>query len=898
MIETKIFINQNSITMKKTLMVLSFALCASFAFAQTNNPVAGKTTDKAVRVAPTAEEISASAGYTGSIFTKDDDPIFSCTFANGDPYTTGTITAATTAQQMLSNGQTVTLTLPAHTNNYAYAQWARIADTSSATIASIASTYPAVTSHLPWAFTNFIENTTPNDGFMIMSMIDNYTTWGGFADAGGGQDAYIQFNINTTGHPLVVARFYQLYRKFNHDKCYVDYQVNGAWYSMEFNVKGVDMAGNSNYNGWKRVTLPVEVGNQANATIRIRYVDESDDQNGGYFWVLDDFTIIDAPDNQLTLKNQNYFEGFYQMMPQGLQVPVVWATEFVNDGKNTQTNVTGQVWAYSADNATASMVASHTIPTVETNPIIVRASVIDPLGWYDSAAVGRSSDLWVSHHGTSYWFLGNPSHTPASTYGALPTANTGAHYFYSDMTSSYRPTHVYGDTATFDTIRYNVNWNAAGNGVEHTHGVWARDHGIIRDSSSYTYGLVAYNSTTGAGTFSDEGLNWNKEDYAVMVGYVTGSQVPEGWKILGVEIVPATSPDKCGIYQGQAARIRPVLRYTYLNEDGSKLYSPQFDLGNSAHTITAGETYSASELAQLTFKQYGEYNTIKIWFNNQPDLEDSTAYYIGYELAEEGPFAAAATTNWFSRGSGAQWEQVWFGDQEGMEDYGRIITTVNPYSVKIYDPLSTRIHSFSTSALPMIHMLVGPGFDVPRTTITLECDNEAEGFFTLDGETSICGEVDSVPVGGSKAYYAFPVFGYKLDKIYVDGVALTTDQYEMNHDEDNDVDYAYFMLEDIPAAGHVVRCSFKENIGFDPVSSKVALKLQPNPASSNVQVSLKGVSGNVNMSVIDMSGRVVSTTQFNAENGTNINVSNLAKGAYFVRITNDKFSKVEKLIVR
>ena len=76
------------------------------------------------------------------------------------------------------------------------------------------------------------------------------------------------------------------------------------------------------------------------------------------------------------------------------------------------------------------------------------------------------------------------------------------------------------------------------------------------------------------------------------------------------------------------------------------------------------------------------------------------------------------------------------------------------------------------------------------------------------------------------------------------------------------------------------------------------MKLQPNPASSNVHITLKGVTGMVNMSLLDMSGRVVTSSQFNAENGTNVNVSNLAKGAYFVRITNNNFTKIEKLIVR
>ena len=54
----------------------------------------------------------------------------------------------------------------------------------------------------------------------------------------------------------------------------------------------------------------------------------------------------------------------------------------------------------------------------------------------------------------------------------------------------------------------------------------------------------------------------------------------------------------------------------------------------------------------------------------------------------------------------------------------------------------------------------------------------------------------------------------------------------------------------------------------------------------------------VNCSIIDMSGRVVYNQSINAENANVINLNSLAKGAYFVRITNEQFSKVEKLIVR
>ena len=100
---------------------------------------------------------------------------------------------------------------------------------------------------------------------------------------------------------------------------------------------------------------------------------------------------------------------------------------------------------------------------------------------------------------------------------------------------------------------------------------------------------------------------------------------------------------------------------------------------------------------------------------------------------------------------------------------------------------------------------------------------------------------------------------------------------------------------------HTIKFVFAEGqppISIDPAAAGVRMNLQPNPATSVVNMNIEGVSGMVNCVLIDMSGRVVYNQNLNAETAQTINVSNLAKGAYFVRITNDKFSKVEKLIVR
>ena len=85
---------------------------------------------------------------------------------------------------------------------------------------------------------------------------------------------------------------------------------------------------------------------------------------------------------------------------------------------------------------------------------------------------------------------------------------------------------------------------------------------------------------------------------------------------------------------------------------------------------------------------------------------------------------------------------------------------------------------------------------------------------------------------------------------------------------------------------------------IDPVAANVTMLLAPNPATSQVAMTLKGVTGMVNCNIIDMSGRVVYNNVLNAERSNSIDLSNVPAGAYFVRISNDSFVKVEKLIVR
>ena len=886
-------------------MVMGFALCVSFAFAQTKQSKTLSVVDKSAHTFTTMEN-SARAEYNGSIFTKDGE-LFTCEFTSAEQnqgkFTTGIVGA----------GESVGgVNIPQHTSSSYFSQWQRIPDNNrdsiyyqtndSTYIRFLYERYPVTwspNSSAPGMYSRIRDygvSETHSNGIMFMSMIDCYAPWGGNGE-NEEYDSWIRFQpFSTVGVPIIRARFYQFYRCFNYDKCYIDYSTNGSeWGAVEFNVKNIDVNSNGDTYGWKTVTLPYSLAGQQSVHLRIRYVDESDDHNGGYCFLIDDFSVIEGPQYGRHLVSDQKFEGFYQMMPQNLQVPVVWAAEFINDGAENLHDVNGYVYA-GANNQPANLLASRHFDSIVRAYDVTRSFVIDPLGWYDSAA---------DDHGECYY----DSNYVTGPYACLPTTNTGFHYFYTDMTiQETNPLHVYGDTATFDTMHYSVNNTTVidEQGQSHPAGVWARDLGIIsRANGAWTTGIVS--SGNAFSTEPDQTL-WDKAGYGVFVSYVTGDSlyvdaqgntitaIPDNWKILGVELTPSTDPDMCR----PGARLRPVLWYDFINEEDGKHYFGQINTGASIHYVTEDEVIDGEDLADLRYELYGNADNpvVRMLFPNQPRLYPNLSFRVGYRLVEDHKFAVATGSNYFyvptSDGSDSA---VWYGDIPSLKNYAAASYVYNSNSVLTHDPRLDGYYCFmSPKRYPMIRMLVGPGYYVPKTTVTFQCDDPDLGVFTDGSYNPICDSIDSVAIGGGATYYILPSEGYTVDKVYRNGVEVSEDLITIEEDEDNGVVVSVFV--DNIEAPVVMTCTFKLMGIYDPQAANVRMKLQPNPATSNVFISLKGVTGMVDMALIDMSGRVVNTSRFNAENGANLNVSNLAKGAYFVRITNNKFSKVEKLIVR
>ena len=88
--------------------------------------------------------------------------------------------------------------------------------------------------------------------------------------------------------------------------------------------------------------------------------------------------------------------------------------------------------------------------------------------------------------------------------------------------------------------------------------------------------------------------------------------------------------------------------------------------------------------------------------------------------------------------------------------------------------------------------------------------------------------------------------------------------------------------------------TFAESTGIDDAEGSASWTLYPNPASSSV--SIVGVEQGT-VTVCDITGRTVDTHRIEGGNHT-IDISNLAAGTYFIRITSGNSNAVRKLIVK
>ena len=864
--------------MKKTLMVLSFAVFATFAFAQTANLHTQQVSKASNSNAPAQTDLSKA------LFTKDATPLMTVDFHDG---TAGTGTNANFFTGTGYQTGVVTSGTEAHGEEYDFAYWRRVPNVETSTLSALSSIYTYLSQawgdNFATSLFNMADSATSSseNGFMLMTMLDQRTA------NSGNFNAYIAFDdFDASNAAVMDINFYQRYRKY-YDNCYLDYSTNGTtWTAMEINVTGVDMTVNDDMRGFSTYTLPLSLAGQSSVYLRLRWM-SLDTHRGnayGYWWLVDDFSVLSCDADRLRTFGQEYVEGSYSLIPQGMTINQAWYGRVVNNGANNQTDVTVSLNHLNADQSVSTTLATYNNGTIAAGADV--NVLCDHKGW-----ILVDSIQYVGWYGYGF-------DSPHGTGSALPTTDAGDNYVFATVSNT-------NFTHNYDTMYYKVTTLDPTTQSYR----WGHDNGVLTYSpyNYYIFGFVAQGSNWYVTEDVDD-VHYYSPGYRVTTRLTTGNAVPEGWVIRGVELVSSPARD----YHSTGTKLSAVL--TVDEYDGGSVSFPSVMTGAGVYEVTADDVNDTTIIGRNTFgyQEVGNYNTISIMFPEQPALTANTSYRAGYNMEEEGYFALATESMGSYRMASPtrpdQYDTIlYFINNPALAKYA------HPYPINQYQNFLVDAYRPSSNSLfssmyyeyqPMIHLLVGPEQAVTRVNITVNCDSSEYGQVAYGGQ-DVCGTIITPVEASSPVLTLAPFEGCSVASLFVDGVEVTpwdeiTEEGDPRYVAIEGGDGAMrFTFADV-MGDHTITVTFSElpPVGIDPMAANVHMNLQPNPATSQVAINLEGVTGMVNCAIIDMSGRVVYTNNFNAEDSQVINLNNVAKGAYFVRITNNTFSTVEKLIVR
>ena len=521
-------------------------------------------------------------------------------------------------------------------------------------------------------------------------------------------------------------------------------------------------------------------------------------------------------------------------------------------------------------------------------------------------------------------------------YVGLPTDHPGKNEFVIRATAGTVDTVL--DRMTYTVSEY-IDTNAATKrrGITVPGYRWGHDNGVISTGSEFAYQF------TSSGYVSDDpdGGDQYYPGYQVLTRFNTPVTIPTDedgnpFVIRGIELIPTSNLTAEAMNN---ALITPYIAFAY----GEYWYTPNTEL-SSNYSMPVDGSWFANRDAYGYKLPSDNYNAVNILFPGQPLLYPNMSYYVGYTYAGGGAFSVGTPQTYYMVNADSS---ARYRDEPTLADYANQLYPTNKVAdVYATDALNhaasseTRhtINAYNITEYPMIRLIVGPAMDIPQAVVSAECnDDDADTanrywISRANYEHNMCvyGN-DTVSEGAAVGYDVYPGSpdeieagdyildnGNVIDHIWVSHNGGEWVEYAIDGSNDNveahefDVvdtnhtawppllsrNYYTVYLEDMSGEYTIKAQAHWAGLGIKPVETHVNLALAPNPATSQVRVNVQGVTGKVNCNILDMSGRVIYNADFNAENEQTINLNGVPAGAYFVRVTGDTFSKVERLIVR
>ncbi len=905
-------------------MFVGLAMFASLAYAQTETAsrVAKASIQHALKTA--GQVADAPVDYKASIFTKDEgaDTIHCFTFAPSD--TVGIrygMSSVLTATDVIND---TAVAGSAHTVPLAEDVWYWISD--SASFCSTYSTQYPNTGLLQLIQQRMFPAANPgkaDDGFMFLTYREQSGRVGNF-------NTYFSLppvvNANPSGnnHLMVEVRLTQTYAKY-YDRCFIDYKIGNSWKAREINVEGIDVEVNTLAAYHPMFTMPAELMTQDSIYLRFRGTSNRRGNIYGYLWAVDNVAVMSVTRaDRWNLAGARALDGFYGTIPHRMEIPLTYGISAYNVGTATLTDAKLTVSAGTTPTNFTTVATGTGITMPAGNVSTPYNLIINERGFY-------VADSAVDYYGHGWYGefenYGNTTGTLIGGYQgrALPTNTLGKNYYTITATASNNSGNGLTLNTKFDTVLYTVSDFLEQPQSGRIEGYrWGVDNGIIPAGSIF------------CPQFTDDGFvsgdtadnHYTNAGYYILMRYVTGNTVPNDFRFRGLEIVPQTMYDTARM---RGATIMPFIFEEIYFDDGTRDFaSVPCGIDNRIFSVDGSQ---ANQLQTGYIRPETDYNAINIPFPDQPALKPNTSYYFGYVLNSDAYFAPAGQESSYrtTNDTGAFIYTRYSNDPEIADYYAQNMMPPTPYHVFAYDPMAPNedrkvVYGSNIDNHPLIRPIVGERMEMPESQVIINCDalgnTDTNGFYVYRGGDSICNNSFNITVGSSQAIEFYPSGDHSfIDTIYLNNVPLTvyneeTGDGDLAEYEYNVVDnpnaanpfvylqrsrYVYYISEVQENMTYVftAKTHWEEHlIGIDPVASEVSLGLAPNPATSTVKLNISGVSGMVNCNIIDMSGRVIYNANINAEGENTINVSSLPAGAYFVRITNSTFSKIEKLIIR
>jgi hypothetical protein len=295
----------------------------------------------------------------------------------------------------------------------------------------------------------------------------------------------------------------------------MDYTTNGTtWNETEINVRGIDVSVNGALRGFTTYTLPVQAAGNSELSVRIRYkaLDRNDLNAYGYFWVIDDVSVLACPANRLKTYDQEYVEGNYGLIPQTMQMNPSWYATVLNNGGFNHTNANVIITHLDATQTTATELTRYNNGTL---PVSSYAEIIaDPHGWMLADSLDYRG--W-------YGYIDHSAHGSHSS--DMPTSTLGTNYMVASIATDSL-------SVAYDTMFYHVT--DINNGSYR----WGHDNGVLffSNDNHWLFGWVEDNGNWFVTENPDE-VHFYESGYTVTTRYTTDATVPAGWVIRGIELV-------------------------------------------------------------------------------------------------------------------------------------------------------------------------------------------------------------------------------------------------------------------------------------------------------------------------------------------------------------------------